>query len=323
MSFKEQVVHCKYNNNYSAGTSSNTEKLAYNEEVVILYICEKCGQGFQNKASFRSHNKRKHTSSNHVCSMCKKIFTRRNYLEKHQKNCQNIKKNKLCSLCDFRASSSAEVLRHYEVKHNVIISEKTLSFNTFEEFEIWKEEFERNTKSRFIRKTGTRHTVDGVNITKYICHRDGNFQSKSRGIRHMKAIGSDKINAYCPANIIVYETEQSVKITASERADIAQKLALKIPTKQILDEIHDSAINSELERVHLATRKDLWNIAKSYNLNNEAKQQSYKKRKQDVINKVVKVCNTIETEEQLEAVLKQVASLENIISALSKKHKTK
>jgi hypothetical protein len=43
-------------------------------------------------------------------------------------------------------------------------------------------------------------------------------------------------------------------------------MALKIPFTQILDEVRDSIHGSELERIHLLTKKDLYNIEKSFNL---------------------------------------------------------
>jgi hypothetical protein len=61
-----------------------------------------------------------------------------------------------------------------------------------------------------------------------------------------------------------------LNISESDKANIAQKLALKIPFEEILNEIRDSVVNNKLDRIHLITRKDLWNIADSYNLNNEA-----------------------------------------------------
>jgi hypothetical protein len=49
------------------------------------------------------------------------------------------------------------------------------------------------------------------------------------------------------------------------------------------------------------------------------RQDTFQKRKQHMLDKILQVGNTVENEEQLEAVLKQVAPLESIINALSKK----
>ena len=61
-----------------------------------------------------------------------------------------------------------------------------------------------------------------------------------------------------------------LNISKHEKDSIAQKLALKLPFEHILDDIRNSVINGTLERIHLITRKDLWNIANSYQLNHEA-----------------------------------------------------
>ncbi|GFS36675.1 uncharacterized protein NPIL_228381 [Nephila pilipes] len=118
-----------------------------------------------------------------------------------------------------------------------------------------------------------------------ICHRSGNFMSESKGLRHLKILGSNKINAYCPAALKVTEhtdgkcivSYQKVHVghqkdlghlflTADERKNIASKIAAKIPLDNILDEIRNSISDAGLERVHLLTKKDLHNIEKSFNL---------------------------------------------------------
>ncbi|GFU55500.1 uncharacterized protein NPIL_102621 [Nephila pilipes] len=117
------------------------------------------------------------------------------------------------------------------------------------------------------------------------CHRSGNFMSESKGYRHLKILGSNKINAYCAAALKVTEptdgkcivSYQKVHVghqndlghlflTADERKNIASKIAAKIPLDNILDEIRNSISDAGLERVHLLTKKDLQNIEKSFNL---------------------------------------------------------
>jgi len=56
------------------------------------------------------------------------------------------------------------------------------------------------------------------------------------------------------------------------RDNIASKIFNHIPFEHILDEIRDSISNNVLERTNLLTKKDLYNIEASYNLNNEAVQ---------------------------------------------------
>jgi hypothetical protein len=70
-----------------------------------------------------------------------------------------VKIKSIVFFCDFSASTKADVLRHYEVSHEVDISKKTLNFNSTEEFNAWKENFEKLTKSHFIKTTRSRHAA--------------------------------------------------------------------------------------------------------------------------------------------------------------------
>ncbi|GFU39675.1 MULE domain-containing protein [Trichonephila clavipes] len=106
------------------------------------------------------------------------------------------------------------------------------------------------------------------------CHRSGNFVSDSKGLRCLKILGSNKINANCPAALKVTQhtdgkcvvSYQKIHIghqndighlflTADERKIIASKIAAKIPLDNILDEITNSISDARLERVHLLTKK--------------------------------------------------------------------
>ncbi|GFV35550.1 MULE domain-containing protein [Trichonephila clavipes] len=123
----------------------------------------------------------------------------------------------------------------------------------------------------------------------FLCHRSGNFVSDSKGLRHLKILGSNKINAYCPAALKVIQhtngkcvvSYQKIHIghqndighlflTADERKIIASKIAAKIPLDNILDEIRNSISDAGLERVHLLTKKHLHNIEKSFHLSSHS-----------------------------------------------------
>lgn len=141
---------------------------------------------------------------------------------------------------------------------------------------------ENKTFSKFVKK-GT--SSKKQTFKQYICHRTGTYIPEGKGLRHLKTQGSNKINAYCPANIQVFEKNDNklrikylethvghkldighVNLTEMERKNIASKIALKIPFSAILDEIRDSITNDTLRRLHLTTRKDLFNIEASFNL---------------------------------------------------------
>lgn len=122
--------------------------------------------------------------------------------------------------------------------------------------------------------------------TSYICNRSGTYIPNANGIRHSKIQGSCKINGFCPANITlklkkddgscsVHFTSTHVghtnelkhlSLTVSERKNIATKISMKIPFTDILNDVRDSIHDSTLNRIHLLTRQDLYNIEAAFNL---------------------------------------------------------
>lgn len=175
-------------------------------------------------------------------------------------------------------------MTHFESGHDIKIESKTIEFSSFERMVAWKSEMEKITKSLFVKKSGT-FVGNERSVLEYICHRSGNYISKSKGLRHLKVQGSNKINGFCPASIKVHLTENRgckvffvdkhvghenelghLWLTSKEREELANKMTLKIPFNTILDEVRDTVEGSQLERIHLLTRKDLNNIEKSFNL---------------------------------------------------------
>lgn len=122
--------------------------------------------------------------------------------------------------------------------------------------------------------------------TTYICHRSGFYVEKGCGMRHLKTQGSRKIKSVCPSEIKVILLQNGtvnvnfieihighnndlghVNISKNEKMEIASNIASKIPLASILDDVRESVINNELERIYLLTRKDLNNISQCFNLN--------------------------------------------------------
>ncbi|KAF6208518.1 hypothetical protein GE061_016976 [Apolygus lucorum] len=125
-----------------------------------------------------------------------------------------------------------------------------------------------------------------VRIRYYRCFRDGHFYAKGKGLRHLKMKGSVKIDSVCPAMIKAEEDKATgvirvsyihthvghlqelgrLNLSKSERAEIAQKVAMGIPYGTILDTIRESVKNQDVGRLHLTTRKDIWNVQSSFGL---------------------------------------------------------
>jgi len=60
-----------------------------------------------------------------------------------------------------------------------------------------------------------------------------------------------------------------LRLSKSERDKIAREIVLKIQFDRILDRNRNSFYDSDIERVHLLTRKDLTNIEQQYQLKSE------------------------------------------------------
>ncbi|KAB0799012.1 hypothetical protein PPYR_06892 [Photinus pyralis] len=165
-----------------------------------------------------------------------------------------------------------------------------MEFANMDAFTFWKVQEEKATCSLFISEHGW-YSTEKNKILKYVCHRSGYYKRKGKGIRHIKTQGTKKIDGFCPAGIkltvchvsgtcfVEYTSTHAghtsdnlghLTLTTKERENFALKIASKIPFQVILDEVRDSICNSELDRTHLLTKKDLHNIQQTFNLNNEA-----------------------------------------------------
>ncbi|GFU58453.1 uncharacterized protein NPIL_323141 [Nephila pilipes] len=92
----------------------------------------------------------------------------------------------------------------------------------------------------------------------FVCYPSGFYVSKGKGLRLLKTQGRHR-------NDIGH-----LSLTEFERRHIATKIASKIPFVEILDEIRDSVTDSKLERIHLLTKKDLYNIENCFNIDSNA-----------------------------------------------------
>ncbi|ERL94932.1 hypothetical protein D910_12204, partial [Dendroctonus ponderosae] len=157
---------------------------------------------------------------------------------------------------------------------------------------IWFSNTQKESLTQFIAEK-TSVSTNETNVT-YICHRSGFYKSRSLGVRHLKSQGTKKINEYCPAGIqVVIDNERGnheitfvrthvghqndlshLFLTKEERTMIATKIAMKIPFDAILDDIRDSVTASYLERLHLLTKKDVFNIEACFNLHSKSQRHT-------------------------------------------------
>ncbi|GFS88006.1 uncharacterized protein NPIL_428091, partial [Nephila pilipes] len=244
--------------------SNNTKLIESLKNRSLSYKCEDCHLKFSDLKNLKCHQNKVHTSKinqngNYVCLVCHGNFEKR------------------------------EIIFHFKNAHDIDMDHTELELNSFNDFLAWKAEIENNTKSKFISYCTKHINIHGAKYYYFRCHRSGNFMSESKGLHHLKNLGSNKINTYCPAALKVTEhtngkcivSYQKVHVghqndlghlflTAEERKNIASKIAAKIPLDNILDEIRNSISDAGLERVHLLTKKDLPNIEKSFNLSSNS-----------------------------------------------------
>lgn len=204
-----------------------------------------------------------------------------------------IVKHKLkeCPICHHK-NNKDEMIKHFRGAHEINIALKNLVFSNYEDFKTWKEELEQKEKVSFVKERGlvykkSRNSCYSKSV--YICHRSGYFKERGKGLRKLKHQGTNKINAYCPAEIkiLIYnngickitysETHvghkndlDHLKLTPTERKVLADKIASKVPFQSILQEIRNSGKGEKLGRFQLVNKKDLYNIEASFKLQSNA-----------------------------------------------------
>ena len=158
------------------------------------------------------------------------------------------------------------------------------------DFMKWKEEFENETCSLFVKATGDKGVKKGT--TYYYCNRSGHYRKKSGDKRRTKLQGTSKQDAHCTASIVVTHTYKSgheivnahickthyghllslghLRLQTGQRQAIAGQLAQGVTFQHILDQIRDN-VGHRFERVHLITRKDISNIERAFGLRGSEK----------------------------------------------------
>ncbi|XP_065217570.1 uncharacterized protein LOC135843563 [Planococcus citri] len=230
-----------------------------------------------------------------ICGVCGCSYEHRKSLLRHQRsvhgettdNQSNENSKFKCSGCSFIGSKLSLLRSHLENEHNVSIKLETIEFRSFEEFQEWKKNEEKATRSNFSKNRSDRTLSDKSIRQHFHCFRSGFFKSRSKGQRNLKMKGSCKIGAFCPAEIVVtsssdgervsvnyYSTHYGhadeiahLRLTDEERTEIAGKLSKGVHIDAILDNIRDNLNISTNDRLYLLTRKDVQNIALNFNIN--------------------------------------------------------
>ncbi|GFV91576.1 uncharacterized protein TNCV_770421 [Trichonephila clavipes] len=181
------------------------------------------------------------------CVECDKTFSTVSNLNRHAKLIHNkvsTIKQVRCIICNVELISKKALEDHIDLVHNITIEKDTRTFDTFQDFKLWKESIEKQTSSLYVKNTGSKSGKTGGKITYFYCHRNGFYNARGDMKRNMKIAGSNKINGNCPSKMKVYE-------------DIESKVTV---------EFHKT---HKLERIHLITRQDIKNIKEEYNISSD------------------------------------------------------
>lgn len=178
-----------------------------------ILSCNICNKTFSAKQGLSNHIKSH--SNVHSCKNCNKIFRDAYNLKKHvmvkNNGCGFPIKTYKCFICECEIKKS-DISQHYREIHCITIEEENHEFNTIDEFTKWKENIEKITLSKYTQQRKSRSNKDGTKVTYFHCHRDGYFQSKGQNTRHLKLMGSNKINTRCVSKMIVKEASESITV---------------------------------------------------------------------------------------------------------------
>lgn len=293
-------IHCGIVFGYKGNLIKHIKKVHESKtDSASVEKCWICGVAYSSKANVIRHVKRKHPDSSlpeknfkYCCNRCPRRYNQLYNLKFHMRKAHNIgmeepPKHK-CPLCtEFVPGKMVLVQNHLRDKHGIAVVKREIEFNSYKKFKTWKEDIERETNAHFVR-----FARRGESRDEYRCHRSGVFISKSKGLRKLKALGSRKIDGICPASITLYKKtndkftaifiethvghDNDIKylcLSEKDRLSIASKIACKVPFNLILDDLKSSASSCRLERKHLITKKDLYNIQSMYGLSNKISEE--------------------------------------------------
>ncbi len=100
----------------------------------------------------------------------------------------------------FRFVNVSELMEHLKQGYSYVIDKIELTFDSFDEFSIWKEEEERTSHSWFVMHTAPKLILNYQHYYFY-CNRSGSYNPRGSGKRGLKGQGMSKINASCSAYI--------------------------------------------------------------------------------------------------------------------------
>ncbi|XP_065916328.1 uncharacterized protein [Dysidea avara] len=156
---------------------------------------------------------------------CCKSYNRKDNLLQHLKRDHQIPATKSgrfkchihdCQQCYFHRT---ELIKHLQTEHSIHIAQETKEFNSWTEFESWKDQEEESLHYYFVQPTGEKQrTNEEKRIVVYTCCRDGGYRGctkqcktdKQRSSKESRKLTPEK---FCLASITATENLVSGKVT--------------------------------------------------------------------------------------------------------------
>jgi len=238
------------------------------------------------------------------CEICKQTFNKRFNLKRHLVNIhKTVNKNSTkqntsftCTICKERNNSYNEYEKHIFTVHDIVIAKETLVFPNSTEFYQWKGKIEDSDTQSLVQRTSKKCLPNNCYALYFQCNRSGVYRPSvldSERKRELKFQGSCKIDGFCPARIkakfledgkviidycsthVGHKAELShVPLSFKDRQDIASKLADQIPFDAVLEGVRSTLTDKNLQRKHLLTKHDLYNIESEFGLNSDSVRHS-------------------------------------------------
>lgn len=226
------------------------------------------------------------SSSQYHCTVCGKVFNCSGSLYSHKKTVHAIYKSVGRLSCDQCLNVSFNnphyLMSHMAFAHGFKPETCCREFRSFEEFQAWKEAEEQQEKVCFVSGGSAKRATDGSMRYYYHCHRSGRFKPTGSGKRRLKAQGSCRTGVYCMASLVTtvngntgavtvvyqkthygHEIDLShIRLSRAEKEVLVGQLSKGLPYSTIIAEAK-SSLGRALSKIHLISRKDLYNLEKS------------------------------------------------------------
>ncbi|XP_026318507.1 zinc finger and BTB domain-containing protein 17-like isoform X2 [Hyposmocoma kahamanoa] len=150
------------------------------------------------------------------CHLCNRDFSQKQILNKHLWKAHGIEVEKrkafICPLCEERVSYGQHFSAHLLHRHKVHEQVEQLEFHNMDEFLLFKNAIQEETKYRFRKISASRQVIDGIR-SNYMCSQSGVYVYQGKGKRPAPERQIYKTGKACPAHMIVTETLERVLVT--------------------------------------------------------------------------------------------------------------